>query len=75
MKARLLKRVRRRYKIVLPLSVNDAFMATYTLMDNKKTHEPVYNYELEEIKKVLLEWIKHDYPQSMKRPRVVEVWF
>ena len=75
MKARLLKKIRKRYKIVMPKGISELVMVDYSLIDNKNKRNPVYNHELESIKKFLIEWIKHDYPQSMTRSRVVEIWF
>ena len=75
MKIRLLKKVRKRYKIVKSIAKHGHICCYYNAIDTKNKWKSIDCLTLSAVEDILIWRISKDYPNSMKRNRVKEVWF
>lgn len=75
MKIKLLKKVRKRYKIVHSIAKHGHTDCYYNAIDTKSKWKSIDCINLDEVEAILIEKIIQDYPNSMTRNRAIDVWF
>ncbi len=75
MRVKLLKRVRKRYKIVHSVAKHGHTDLYYNAIDTKSKWKSEDCLTLNDVEKILIDKITNDYPDSIERNRVVDVWF
>ena len=75
MKTKLLKKIRKRYKIVKSIAKHGHTDCYYNAIDTKNKWKSCDCLTLKEVEDILIEKIGKDYPDAMTRNRAVDIWF
>ena len=75
MKTKLLKKIRKRYKIVQSIAKHGHEDRYFNAIDIKKKWKSEDCMTLSEVEDKLIKRIIEDYPNALTRNRAVDVWF
>ena len=82
MKTKLLKKVRKRYEIVLHRTIRDPFhwlydaeLPLYELSDNNGKHRSVAYKDFDSVYNILVDWIRKDYGYFKKFDNSKKIWY